>query len=96
MGSRFHPLQPLKILQRLHRQDVTRTPRRTMTSNISHMERTAADRREPDMHTVVLDKIEQINREVRCLTLRPLSKKPQARDLTPYSDPLSLDPTSTV
>ena len=86
MGSRFHTLQSLKTLQRLHRQDITRTLRRTMTSKISHEERTAADRRGPGMHTVVLDKIEQINREIRYLTLRPISEKPQARDLTPYGD----------
>ena len=51
-----------------------------MTSKTSHEERTAADYREPGMHRVALDKIEQVNRDVRLLTLRPLDEKPKARD----------------
>ena len=49
-------------------------------SKMSHKERTAADRREPGMHTVVVDQVKQVNRKIRLLQLRPLGEKPKARD----------------
>ena len=52
-----------------------------MTSKMSHEARTAADRREPGMHTVTLEKIEQINQDIRLLQLQPRGEKPKARDL---------------
>ena len=78
MGSRLYTLRCLRISARLPQQDIT--PRRAMTK-MSHEERTAADRREPGMYTVVLDKIEQFNHDIRLLQLRPLDEKPKARDL---------------
>lgn len=78
MGSRLHTLRSLRILARLPQQDIT--SRRAMTK-MSHEERTAADRREPGMYAVVLDKIEQVNHNIRLLQLRPLDGKPKARDL---------------
>ena len=52
-----------------------------MTSKTSHEERTAADCREPGMHTVVLEKIEQVNQHIRLLQLQPRGEKFKARDL---------------
>ena len=48
---------------------------------MSHEERTVADRREPGLHAVVLDQVEELNRNIRLLTLRPVDEKPKARDL---------------
>ncbi|KAF6240531.1 hypothetical protein HO173_001199 [Letharia columbiana] len=75
MGSRLRALRSLSILARLPLQDIT--PRRAMTSKTSHEERTAADRREPGLHTVVLDKIEQVNMNIRLLKLGPRGEKPK-------------------
>lgn len=79
MGSPLRALGSLRLLARLPQQDIV--PRRTMTSKTSHEERTAADRREPDMHTVILHKIEQVNRTIRLLQLRPCGEMPKARNL---------------
>ena len=79
MGSGLHPLQSLRTLRRPSLQAITL--RRAMTLKTSHEERTAADYREPGMHRVVLDKIEQNYRDVRLLRLRPLDEKPKVRDL---------------
>lgn len=39
-------------------------------SKLSHKERTAADRRQPDLHRVIIHKIDQVNAEVRLIQLR--------------------------
>lgn len=80
MDSRLCAIRHLRITARLLQQGITL--RRAMTSKTSHEERTAADRREPAMHTVVLNDIEQVNQNIRLLQLRPSGEKPKARDLT--------------
>ena len=57
------------------------TSRRAIASKTSHEERTAADRREPGMHTVVLSNIRQMNLNVRLLKLQPRGDTPKAREL---------------
>ena len=81
MASRLCGLRCLRLSATSPQQESTL--RRAMTSKTSHEERTAADRRESVMHTVVLEKIEQINQNIRLLRLRPRGEKPKARDLTP-------------
>ena len=80
MGSRLNALRSLRTSVILHQQD-------NMTLKMSHKERTAADCREPGMHTVVLDKIEQVNNNIRLLELRPRGEKPKARDLSIEATP---------
>lgn len=80
MGGRLRALHSLKTSGRLRQQNLVPFPSRTMTSKTSHEERTAADIREPGMHTVVLDDIEQFNQDIRLLRLRTLGEKPKARD----------------
>lgn len=75
MGSRLYVLRHLRLPARLLQQEVI--PRRGMTSKTSHEERTAADHREHGMHTVVLNKIEQVNQSIRLLQLRPSGEKPK-------------------
>ena len=79
MINGLRALQSLRTLQRLPLQDIV--SRRAMTLKTSHKERTAADYREPGMHRVVLDKIEQNHPDVRLFRLRPLGEKPKAREL---------------
>lgn len=78
MGSSLRTLQSLRAL-RLHQQNIT--SRRAMASKTSHEERTAADHREPGMHSVVLHRIVQANRDIRLLTLLPVGERPKAGDL---------------
>lgn len=79
MGSGLRSLPSLRVLARPPQQGITL--RRAMTSKMSHEERTAADRREPGMQTVILDKIEQVNQNIRLLQLGPRGEKAKARDL---------------
>ena len=80
MGNGLRALQSFGTLRRrLPFQDIT--SRRAMVLKTSHEERTAADYREPGMHRVVLDKIEQNYKDIRLFRLRPLDEKPKARDL---------------
>ena len=76
MGNRLPTLQALRALGRPHQQNIALL--RNMTSKTSHAERTAADRREPSMHTVVLDCAEHFNRTIRLIKLRPVGEKPKA------------------
>ena len=78
MRSGFCAPQSLRMLRRLPLQSITLP--RAMTSKTSHEERTAAEYREPGMHRVVLDRIDQNHSDVRLLRLRPLDEKPKARD----------------
>ena len=80
MGSVVRTLQSLRPLTRLPQLGVT--PGRAMTYKTSHEERTAADHREPDMHTVILNKIEHLSRYIRLLQLRPYGEMPKASNLT--------------
>ena len=79
MGRDLRALQFPGKLRRFLLQGITL--RRSMTLKTSHEERTAAEYREPGMHKVVVDRIEQNYRDVRLLKLRPLDEKPKARDL---------------
>ena len=78
MSSGLRALQSPGKLRRIPLQGITL--RRAMTIKTSHEERTAADYREPGMHRVVVDKIEQNYRDIRLLKLRPVDEKPKARD----------------
>jgi len=48
-------------------------PRKVLGSmaSLTHEERTAAELRQPGLHTVVLDKIDQVNHNIRLLQLKP-------------------------
>ena len=81
MGNVLRALQSLRMLRRLPLHDS-----RAVTFKTSHEERTAADHREPGMHRVVLDKIEQNHRDIRLFKLRPIDEKPKARVLIYQSD----------
>ena len=72
-------LQSLNLLRRHCQHNIT--PHTIMTLKTGHEDRTAADHREPGLHTVLLNKIEQPHSHIRLLLLRPLGEKPKARDL---------------
>lgn len=72
MGVSLHAIVLLKsTVARAPRQ--ANVVRRAMASSTTHEERTAAQSRGPRVHAVTLDRIEQVNHNIRLLQLRPQS-----------------------